>query len=159
MISRASSPGNLSLRIPEMSNFQKNGEFFFPPKCPKSISLDSGHLEKPFGPLIFQFFPCYWAMFFDRFFAIFAYFPGLGCRLIWSLLTRFGQVNIRPHLLGGCWALENAAWVLLWSRLALDGERTSAASEKTAALRGNRQKLSKNRSNKIWKNVLTYWEK
>ena len=32
-------------------------EKYFSQKCPKSISLDSGHLDKPFGPLIFILFP------------------------------------------------------------------------------------------------------
>ena len=35
---------------------QKRSKKYVPQKCPKSISLDSGHLDKPFGPLIFIFF-------------------------------------------------------------------------------------------------------
>ena len=33
---------------------RKNVETYFPRKGPKSISLDSGHLDKPFGSLIFD---------------------------------------------------------------------------------------------------------
>ena len=43
----------------------------FSQKCPKSISLDSGHLDKPFGPLIFQFFQYFLNFFGDRFFGLF----------------------------------------------------------------------------------------
>ena len=35
---------------------EKNVKTYFPQKDPKSISLDSGHLDKPLGPLISQFF-------------------------------------------------------------------------------------------------------
>ena len=41
-------------RVPKM--VQKMIETYFSQKCPKSISLDSGHLDKPFGPLIFKFY-------------------------------------------------------------------------------------------------------
>ena len=51
-------------------------------KCPKSISLHSGHLDKPFGPLIFQFSPYFkaffWVNLLTDFWTNFAYFPGLG---------------------------------------------------------------------------------
>ena len=47
-------------------------------KCPKSISLDSGLLDKPFGPLIFQSFQYVKAFLqfcFDRFLDKFFLFP------------------------------------------------------------------------------------
>ena len=72
---------------------EKSAKTYFARKCAKSISMDSGHLDKPFGPLIFQFVQHFWAISFDRFLENFAYCPGLGCRLIWLLLARFGQVT------------------------------------------------------------------
>ena len=56
-------------------------EKYFSQKCPKSISLDSGHLDKPFGPLIFNFFQ-YFLIFLDRFLV---YVSGLGTRWTPSL--------------------------------------------------------------------------
>merc|ERR1712138_327844 len=71
-------------------------EKYFPRKGPKSISLDSGHLDRPFGPLIFQFFKYVWTLFSINFWTNFAYFPGLGCSLIWLLLD---PVWAGPYLL------------------------------------------------------------
>ena len=42
-------------------------EQHFSPKGPKSISMDSGHLDKPCGPLIFSIFLIFWGNLFDRF--------------------------------------------------------------------------------------------
>ena len=50
--------------------FKKNVETYFPQKCPKSISLDSGHLDKQFGLLISYFFQ-YFQIVFDRFSGLF----------------------------------------------------------------------------------------
>ena len=46
---------------------QQNVEKYFPPKRPKSMSLDSGHLDKPFGPLIFKFFQYFYYFLFNFF--------------------------------------------------------------------------------------------
>ena len=64
-------------------------EKYFSQKCPKSISLDSGHLDKPFGPLIFNF-----SQYFLIFFLIdfLAYFSGLGTRWTPSLVPPLGRV-------------------------------------------------------------------
>ena len=55
-------------------------------KCPKSISLDSGHLDKPFGPLIFSFFQYIKKNDFS------IYFSGLGTRWTPSLVSPLGRV-------------------------------------------------------------------
>ncbi len=75
---------------------KKSVETYFSRKCPKSISLDSGHLDQPFGPLSFNFSQYLLVTFFDflnDFWTFVAYFPGLGCCLIWSLLDRFGPLS------------------------------------------------------------------
>ena len=66
---------------------QKMVETYVSRKCPKSISLDSGHLDKQFGPLIFYGFPIF-LIFFPRFvltdvWSFFAYFPlGLPSNMV-----------------------------------------------------------------------------
>ena len=53
-------------------NSQKWSKNIFFQKCPKSISLDSGHLDKPFGPLIFQVFQYFGYVFPGRSEAVFS---------------------------------------------------------------------------------------
>ena len=54
---------------------QKLVETYFSQQCPKSISLDSGHLDKPFGPLIFNFFQYFWTICLTDFSGEFCLFP------------------------------------------------------------------------------------
>ena len=71
-------PGNLRFVASSSSQrrrrAQKMAEQYFSRKCPKSISLDSGHLDKPFGPLISKlsqyfrhfFRPMFWVNFMEN---------------------------------------------------------------------------------------------
>ena len=47
----AGGPKMSEFRVPKFPKIVKK---YFSPKCPKSISLDSGHLDEPFGSLIFD---------------------------------------------------------------------------------------------------------
>ena len=78
-------------------------------KCSKSISLDSGHLDKPFGPLIFHFFQIWF--FFDRFFGLFFWFG--------DPLDPLTCISLREGvMLTKCWCLPYAdAAVVAQSRV------------------------------------------
>ena len=62
---------------------EKLSKTIFPQKGPKSISMDSGRLDKPFGPLIFKFFKYVWAIFWIDFWQILPISPVWGLP-IWA---------------------------------------------------------------------------
>ena len=63
-------------------------------KCPKSISLDSGHLDKPFGPLIFKIFQYFLNKMLDRFFGLFFWF-GDPLDPLTCISLREGVIDVR----------------------------------------------------------------
>ena len=92
-------------------------EQYFSQKCPGTSSLDSGHLDKPFGPLISNFFQYFWPIFLGRFFGLFFWFGDpldpLTCISLWEgVIYKFGFGS--QLVLRCCWDGANTVPRWYW---------------------------------------------